>query len=103
MGLDVDSLLARGLGEISDSEVLRIAKSENRIVITLDRDFLEPYLASGKIDYGVNYLDLPAHLRYISGINGVLERFFRTHANSVDMEHSVVIIRQYDVLIDTAR
>ncbi|CAN5592529.1 hypothetical protein BH23CHL5_BH23CHL5_10190 [soil metagenome] len=76
LGLDVESLLTRGLGEISDAEVRRIAKSENRVIITLDRDFVQPYLASGTIDQGVLYLDLPSHLRFVSSVNAVLERFF---------------------------
>lgn len=51
-GLDVESLLTRGLGELSDHEVLRLAKSSGRVVITLDRDFAPPTWQSAPSNKG---------------------------------------------------
>jgi predicted nuclease of predicted toxin-antitoxin system len=100
-GLDVVSLLELGLGEISDRDVRQMASVEHRVIVTLDRDFLEPFETSGRIAVGVIYLDLPDRMRSVAGVNRVLGRFFRLHAESIDLERSVVVVRQYEVIIQT--
>lgn len=44
--MDTVSLLEMNLGEISDREVRQIAHAEQRVVVTLDRDLLEPFGSS---------------------------------------------------------
>ncbi len=43
-------------------------------------------------DIGVIYLDLPGPLRFVSAINQILHTFFTGHAESVDLERSLVIL-----------
>lgn len=93
-GFDVYSLLHHGRGEIDDSEVLRLAKSTRRVIITLDRDFIEPFTMLGQDMQGVIYIDLPNKYRYIDDIERVLYSFFSTVADDVDLEHSLVILQQ---------
>jgi predicted nuclease of predicted toxin-antitoxin system len=77
-GLDVLSLLTMGLGEVPDHEVLRLARSAGRIVITMDRDFVQPFSTAGRIEQGIIYLDLPNSRRYVPDIQQRLGAFFKT-------------------------
>ncbi|CAA9586534.1 MAG: hypothetical protein AVDCRST_MAG87-4020 [uncultured Thermomicrobiales bacterium] len=91
-GLDVRSLLAMGLGEIPDHEVLRLARSAGRVVITLDRDFVQPFSTGERFEQGVIYLDLPNSRRYIPDIQQILGAFFQDEAGTIDLEHALVIL-----------
>lgn len=97
--LDVLSLLTMGLGEISDHEVLRLARASGRVVITLDRDFVQPYSAAGRVDPGVIYLNLPSSRRYIPDIQQILSSFFRHQAAGIDVEHALVILSEDQIEI----
>ena len=101
LGLDAVSLLRLGLGQLSDADVLRIAKRENRVIVTLDRDFIEPWLATGIIEHGIIYLELSGPLRYVGSVNDILARFLVHQAPSVNLEKSIVVIRESEVRIDT--
>lgn len=92
-GFDVYSLLHHGRGEIGDPDVLRLARSTRRVIITLDRDFIEPSTLLGQKVQGVIYLDLPNGHRYIDDIERLLQSFFSTVADDVDLEHSLVILQ----------
>jgi predicted nuclease of predicted toxin-antitoxin system len=96
-GFDVVSLLERGLGELPDHEVIRLARFEGRIVITLDEDFIRPFSPGGASLQGVTYLDLPNTHRYVPEVNRVLERFFRIEASSIDLERALVTITEQSV------
>lgn len=102
LGLDAVSLLRRGLGQLSDQDVLQVARREDRVIVTLDRDFIEPWLATGKIDQGIIYLELAGAHRYVGSVNQILHRFFLDEASSVDLKQSIVIIREDRVLIHSA-
>jgi predicted nuclease of predicted toxin-antitoxin system len=97
--LDVVSLQGRGLGQLPDHEVLQMARSTGRVIITLDRDFAEHFHRTQRPDIGIVYLDLPNPLRTIPHINRLLEAFFRQHAASVDLEHALVTITEHEVRI----
>jgi len=92
--LDVLSLLTMGLGEIPDNEVLRLARSTGRVVITLDRDFVQPFSTDGRMDQGVIYLDLPNSRRYVHDIQEILGAFFLDQAAAIDLEHALVILHE---------
>lgn len=98
-GLDVASLLHLGLGEIPDHEVLRLARADHRVVITLDRDFLQPYTATGRVQQGIIYLDLPRSRRYVPDIQRILSTFFREQAAAIDLEHVLVILSEDRLVI----
>jgi predicted nuclease of predicted toxin-antitoxin system len=102
LGFDAVSLLRRGLGQLSDADDLQIAKRENRVIITLDRDFIEPWLATGVIDHGIIYLELSGAHRYVGSVNAILARFLVNQAPSVNLQKSIVIIRESEVRISTS-
>lgn len=81
-----------GLDEIPDHEVLRLARSAGRVVITLDRDFVQPFSAAGRIEQGIIYLDLPNSRRYVPDIQQLLGAFFQDHAATIDLEGAIVIL-----------
>lgn len=99
LGLDVVSILTLGKGQVTDPEVLRIARSLGRIVITLDRDFSQQSSAVAHIVRGVIYLDLPSHRRYTPDIQQILDDFFRNYADSIDLEQSLVIVHEDEIEI----
>ncbi|MCC6944940.1 MAG: DUF5615 family PIN-like protein [Thermomicrobiales bacterium] len=89
--LDVKSLHVAGLASLPDRDVASMAKRENRVIITLDSDFAEQY---GRLPPGVGiiYLNLPGTLRFVSDINRILYAFFTEHAETVELERSLVIL-----------
>lgn len=91
-GFDVVSLLTLGYGELPDHEVVRLAQSSGRVIITLDNDVTRPFGPTGHAVQGIIYLDLPNTHRYIPAGNRILERFFRTQAPTIDLEHALVTI-----------
>ena len=89
---DVVSLLTLGLGEITDQEVIRLARSMARVIITLDSDFVRPPSKHGKALPGIIYLDLPNNRRYVPEIEQLLGDFFEVHGKHIDLDHAVVTL-----------
>lgn len=77
LSLDVVSLQGQGLGQLPDQEVIRMARSLGRVIVTLDRDFAEYFHRTQRLDIGIIYLDLPNPLSTIPQINRLLAAFFR--------------------------
>lgn len=71
-----------------------MVRSQERVIITLDRDFAEYFHRSQRPAIGIIYLDLANSLRTIPGINGLLGAFFRDLAEGADFEHVLVIITE---------
>ena len=97
--LDVISLQGQRLGELPDQAVIRMARQQNRVIITLDRDFSDFYLARSGPPIGIIYLDLPNQLRFIPEINRLLAAFFERHADTIDLEHSLATIGEDRIVI----
>jgi predicted nuclease of predicted toxin-antitoxin system len=97
--LDVISLQGKRLGQLPDHEFVRMARSEGRVIITLDRDFAEYFHRTSRPDIGIVYLDLPNSLRNVPEINRVLEAFFKQSPHDIDLEHSLVTITEHEVRI----
>jgi predicted nuclease of predicted toxin-antitoxin system len=91
---DIVSLQGKRLGELPDHEVIRLALAEQRVIITLDRDFSDYYLASPGRSVGIVYLDLPNALRNNPDIIRILSDFFAHQATNIDLELSMVVIRE---------
>jgi predicted nuclease of predicted toxin-antitoxin system len=98
-GLDITSLQGDGLGELPDHEVIKLARQQERVILTLDQDYTDYFLGSPRQPIGIIHLDLPSHLRYIPAINQILADFFSNHAASIDLERALVIIREDTVVI----
>lgn len=97
--LDVTSLQGQGLGELPDHEVIKLARQQGRVIITLDQDYSDYFLSTPRRPIGIIHLDLPSRLRYIPAINRLLADFFTHHAATIDLEHSLVVIREEGVVI----
>ena len=98
-GLDVTSLQGQRLGQLPDHEVIALARRQGRVVITLDRDYRDYFLDAPHRSVGVIHLDIPTRLRYIPTITRLLEAFFANHAGTIDLDHSLVIIREDDLIV----
>jgi predicted nuclease of predicted toxin-antitoxin system len=61
VGLDLATFGEKGVSGAPDSEVLRLAVAENRIVLTHDRDFGRLALAGGQSFIGIVFLR-PGHI-----------------------------------------
>jgi len=92
--LDLDILPIRRMGSdaLPDHEIARLAHKEQRVVKTLDRDFAEHFYQRTRPFVGVIYLDLPIELRFTPTIIQILYAFFTEHAETVDLERSLVIL-----------
>lgn len=87
------------MGELPDHAVISLARQERRVIITLDRDFSDYFHGSRQEPVGTIWLDLPSRMRYIPRINRLLERFFREQASSIDLEQSLVVLKEDAVII----
>jgi predicted nuclease of predicted toxin-antitoxin system len=101
-GIDILSLLTMDRGEIGDQEVLRLARSMGRVLITMDADFSSIHSFRRGTRQGIIYLDLPNARRYISDIQTVLGEFFEFHADSIDPDQTLVTIYEdrFKVLLE---
>jgi len=57
--LDVLSLHGQRLRQLPDHEVIRLARSMERVIVTMDRDFAEYFHRTQRPIIGIIYLDLP--------------------------------------------
>ncbi len=89
-GFDVRSLIEMGLGAMMDDKVFELARRENRILITFDLDFGEMYyFATAK---KLNVIVLRLNDQRVESVNGVLEQFFKAHADLFDNKHKRLVI-----------
>src|SRR6476469_3633250 len=88
LGFDASALITRGLGHLTDPEVVRLAKDEGRILITFDLDFGEIYFRTQRGQLGVIILRLSDQTT--SAVHRVLAAFFETVAPSIELEASLV-------------
>jgi predicted nuclease of predicted toxin-antitoxin system len=97
--LDVVSLQGQRLGELPDHAVIRMARDQGRVIITLDRDYSDYFLAAPGRSVGIIYLDIPNRLRFIPEINRLLAAFFELHASTIELERSLVTIGEDHIVI----
>ena len=90
LNFDVKSLIEEGLGGLTDSEVIKIAQKERRVIITFDIDFGELYYFAFKKNFGVLVLRL--HDQRVEGVNSVLESFFATNIGILEKKHKKLVI-----------
>lgn len=99
LGLDVRSLQGQRLGQLPDHEVVRMARSTGRAIITLDRDFAAYFHRTQRPDIGVIYLDLPNPLRTLPHITRLRAAFLRQPAEDLDLERALVVITEHEARI----
>src|SRR3989344_2542575 len=72
--LNVESLIEEGLYSLEDSEVVKFAKREKRVIVTFDYDFAEIWYFKKKGKIGVIHLRLKDQT--VENVNVVLKDFF---------------------------
>jgi len=99
LNLDIVTLHGLGLSRLKDHDIICMARQQRQVIITLDRDFAEYFYRTELPAIGIIYLDLPITHRYIPVINHVLQNFFTTHADKIDLERCLVIVTDTSVQI----
>jgi predicted nuclease of predicted toxin-antitoxin system len=97
--LDVTSLQGLQLGSLPDHEVIKLARQQGRVIITLDKDYSDYILDAPRQPIAIIHLDIPSRLRNIPAINRLLADFFSFHAATIDLEHVLVIIQEEGIVI----
>jgi predicted nuclease of predicted toxin-antitoxin system len=99
LGLDVITLQGKRVGDLHGYAVIDLAQKEQRVIITLDRDFSAYFRGSAQPTVGVIWMDIPNRLQSIPTINALLERFFREQPGEIDLDHSLVVIGEDEISI----
>lgn len=99
-GLDVVDLLTLGLSHLTDHEVVARAKSEGRVVITFDLDFGQIYHRWERGQIGAIILRLEDQT--VESVHRSLGKFFLNVADTIHLEHSLVVADETRVRITTA-
>ena len=91
LGFDVTDLVELDNKGITNGELVKLANSKNRIIITLDLDFGEIYYFSSNKKFGVIVIRLKTPT--IENINTVIGKFFEEiDFQKVDLSKSLIIL-----------
>ena len=91
LGFDVTDLVELDNKGITNGELVKLAISKNRIIITLDLDFGEIYYFSSKKKFGAIVIRLKTPT--IEDINAVIGKFFEEiDFEKVDLTKSLIIL-----------
>lgn len=88
--MDVVALAGQRLNRLTDSAVVALAHREQRVIITLDKDFGELYHRWERGQLGVIILRLRDES--IESVNEVLGSFFRQQVDEIDLDRSLVVL-----------
>lgn len=99
LGFDVSDLISRGLANLSDQEIVALAKREERIIVTFDLDFGEIYYRAQRGQIGVIILRLEDQTKRT--VNAVLDTFFSSISPRIDLDRTLVVIDERRVRINT--
>jgi predicted nuclease of predicted toxin-antitoxin system len=97
IGFDVVDLLSSGRHGLRDAAVVALAKEQGRVVITFDLDLGEIYHRYERGTLGVIMLRLEDQT--VESVNDVLDRFFRTQAQTIALDRSLVVLEAHRVRI----
>ncbi len=90
---DVKSLIEEELGQITDSEVVKLAQREHRVIITHDLDFGEIYYFKEKNGVGVIVLRL--RNQTIESTNKAIQRFWENKKfTDEEVKKSLIIVSE---------
>ena len=91
LGFDVTDLVELDNKGITNGELVKLANSKNRIIITLDLDFGEIYYFSSKKKFGVIVIRLKTPT--IENVNTVIGKFLKEiDFKKVDLTKSLIIL-----------
>lgn len=97
--LDAVSLLKQTTDALKDADTARIARREQRVIITFDEDVTQRYGYVPAVVPGVIHLRLGKAFQFVPEVNRILERFFRTQAPTIDLENTLETIADDAVII----
>ena len=86
----VTDLQSQQLGTLSDEDVVALAITEGRIIITFDKDFGEIYYLRERGKVGVIVLRLEDQT--VESVNQTLHTFFSEQAANIELATSLVVI-----------
>jgi predicted nuclease of predicted toxin-antitoxin system len=93
LGYPCRALCRSGPRQLSDREIVALAKREGRIILTHDLDFGQIYYLSERGQVGVLVLRL--HHQTIEVVNNVLQRFLQSQAlTEQQLRQSLVILSE---------
>lgn len=95
--LDAVDITSLHLGMLPDDEVVALAKREHRVIITFDQDFGEIYYLQGRGTFGTIVLQLADQT--VEAVNVLLGHFFTSEAQSIDLDSSLIVLREDHVRI----
>lgn len=96
-GCDVSPLVSRPEAGADDNVVAELARAENRIVVTFDLDFGEMCHFGAVGELGVIVLRLRDQT--VESVNRVLGLFFDQLPGGINLEDSLVVLRENSVRI----
>ncbi|MCC6790103.1 MAG: DUF5615 family PIN-like protein [Thermomicrobiales bacterium] len=97
LALDVVSIHGQFLGQLPDAEILNMARSSRRVIVTLDRDFEHHFHQMPRLEIGIVYLNLSNSNRTIPSIVQRLYDFLSGLPENDDLSGSLVTIGDEDV------
>lgn len=93
LGYETKSVLEEGWGKLSDREIIELAKRENRIIVTFDRDFAETWYFKEKGKIGI--LFLRTRLQTLEHVSRVISSFIRLKTLEKEkLEVSLVVLSE---------
>ena len=100
--LGVDAIHLRSLvsGSPGDDEVVALAKSESRTIVTFDQDFGDIYFLREHGRIGVIVLRIRSQT--VESVNQALGVFLTQHAPDIDLTLSLVVIEDHQVRVVSA-
>jgi len=96
-GIDVIHVRDRRPGTIPDEEIVALAKTEGRVIITFDTDFGEIYHLRERAAIGVIILQLRDQT--VEAVHRVLDQFFRENAGTIALDTSLVVLERDKVRV----
>lgn len=98
---DVIDLITENKSGLSDEEIVLLAKKERRIIVTFDLDFGEIYHFKEKGRIGVIVLRLENQT--VESVNKTLHKFFRVYTKNVNINKSLVVLKENKMRIDVGQ
>jgi predicted nuclease of predicted toxin-antitoxin system len=98
-GFDAISILRIGQEGSSDTEIRALARRLRRVIVTLDRDFVDPLAYKYQTPPGILWINPPRSLRTIPGEIRLLDRFFELDASTLDLDHMIVELTVFTSIV----
>lgn len=93
LGFNSKSITEEKLGYLKDSEIVKIAKKEKRIIITFDLDFGEIY--HQRESTGVGIIVLRLENQTPENVNSVLDQFLKSDIDKLNQNmNSLIVIKK---------